>query len=101
MIGTPNDPQLSSDTKAIAKRARDRALQVKVALPTGNDSASRRLARKIQHSLSRTLASEPGARLEYTIVGAGGAPADPAPAAQSRSNAAQHAAPGCGAWWNF
>jgi hypothetical protein len=40
MIGTPNDPQLSSDTKAIAKRARDRALQVKVALPTGNDARS-------------------------------------------------------------
>lgn len=80
----------SAGTRARAPKVRERAVDFHVTIPAGDDAVTRRLVRRIQNSIDRTLASEVKQ-----------APSSGAATKPATNRAAQSAAPGCGAWWAF
>lgn len=76
---------LSIGSRARAARGRERAVDFHVTIPECDDAVSRRLVRRIQNSIERTLAAETAAA---------------APEAETRQTRSG-TAPGCGAWWAF
>lgn len=96
MLGSRNDePSRSPVRRPIATP--EKALHLHITMPDGSSQVNRRLARKIRDSITRTLAQENAAGCDVFVEGEGTAPAR----TPQRSNKPTHAAPGCGAWWNF
>lgn len=79
------------------RKSRPRTVNLKVSLPAGGDGSARRLARKIQESVARTLMREGEDASAVTVE------ASPQPqAAPAKKEAPRARTPvGGGAWWAF
>ena len=96
MLGTgPSNKNILRRKTAL--NARQRTVDLKISLPSGSDSAAKRLARKIQDSVSRTLLREGEDASCVTIV------EDRSAQEHTRTSKARLGPTpvGCGAWWNF
>lgn len=96
MLGTgPSNKNILRRKTAL--KARQRTVDLKISLPSGSDSAAKRLARKIQDSVSRTLLREGEDASCVTIV-EDGSTQEPKRTGKARRGPTKV---GCGAWWNF
>lgn len=77
----------SIGSRARAQKSRERAVDFHVTIPACDDAVSRRLVRRIQKSIERTLAAE--------------TPDASAAARPREERTPGRTAPGCGAWWTF
>lgn len=92
MLGkTP--PQFPTKTATPARKSRERAVDFHVVIPDADDAVTRRLVRRIQQSIDRTLAAETPDTAAPAAGDKAAAGSDAAPAQRTR--------PGCGAWWAF
>jgi len=94
MLGkTP--PKLPAKTSDRPRKPRERAVEFHVMFPHADDAVTRRLVRRIQKSIDRTLAAETALmrKADDIAAAAGVAGDDAAPA--------RRCPPGCGAWWGF
>lgn len=84
----------SGGTRARAVKSRERSVDFHVTIPASDDAVARRLVKRIQNSIERTIASEKTGAA--TLAPAAGNAAEPVEA-----RTAKPTPPGCGAWWAF
>ena len=96
MLGTgPSNKNILRRKTAL--NARQRTVDLKISLPSDSGSAAKRLARKIQDSVSRTLLREGEDASCVAIV-------EDRSAQEHKRTSKARLGPtpvGCGAWWNF